>query len=83
MRLIQATAACVAVSLAIIAMPARAQQFIPAPCIELAVREGYPLPETKIEITAARARLWTMSKRDPLVRKCRSAIDQLKLEMKR
>lgn len=80
MKLFQATAAGVAVALAIIAIPARAQ--IPAPCIELATRENIPI-ETETQIAAAERRLWRrFNLFDALVWKCRAEVKALKAAKK-
>ncbi len=54
---------------------------IPNECFELAQREGYPLViENKMQSIRSRLKLASLSRRDPLVRQCREAVDRLKAE---
>jgi hypothetical protein len=48
---------------------------IPAECVELAQREGHPIIiENKKQGALAKAKLWRLSDRDPLVKQCREAV---------
>jgi hypothetical protein len=52
---------------------------IPQECFELAQREGVPVViENKYQATKARVKLAHLSDRDPLVHRCRSAVERAK-----
>ena len=53
--------------------------YIPQECIALAQREGMPtVIENKYQATKAKYKLYRLSKRDPLVRNCREAVDRIR-----
>jgi hypothetical protein len=73
----------VAAAILLSAGPTYAQFQVPPGCIELAAREGFPTDTlTKIQAARARIRLARLSKRDPLVQQCRSAVQQAQAMMK-
>jgi hypothetical protein len=56
---------------------------IPQECIALAQREGMPsVISNKVQAVKAKYKLYRMSRKDPLVRQCRSAVRQAELLLK-
>lgn len=51
-------------------------------CVELATREGFPLQMHRADAERAKRRMHQLGNRDPMVRKCRDAIEQFKNDMK-
>lgn len=49
-------------------------------CVELATREGVPLQMERADAERAKRRMHQLGNRDPLVLKCRQAIEQFKRE---
>ena len=75
--------AIVATALLLAASPALAQFQVPGECTELAAREGFPTDVlTKTQAAQARFRMARLSDRDPLVKRCRSAIRQAQAMIK-
>ena len=53
--------------------------YVPQECIALAQREGMPtVIENKYQAAKAKYKLYRLSKRDPLVRDCREAVDRIR-----
>ena len=53
--------------------------YVPQECVALAQREGMPtVIENKYQAAKAKYKLYHLSKRDPLVRDCRAAVDRIR-----
>ena len=57
---------------------ATSQVFVPAECVQLAIREGFPSHTmTNAQAAKARAKLARLSNSDPLVSQCKEAINRM------
>lgn len=75
------TRTAITIGLMLLAGEAHANTPVPPGCIALAVREGFPTDSlTRLQLARARVRMARLSKSDPLVVQCRSAIEAARAE---
>lgn len=52
---------------------------VPMSCVDLALREGFPTDYlNERQLADARARMHQLSKRDPIVKACKDAIEEIR-----